>query len=339
MSLVLSEDTMSNSLLIDSLQLPRFCGVPTFMRLDQSSSLENIDAAILGIPSDSGAPYRTGARFAPNAVRSMSVMLRPINPYRGGINVFETLRVRDVGDCGVVPGYLEESYRQIEESVRAIVDAGVVPMSIGGDHSVTLPQLRAVAAKHGPLALVHFDSHSDTWDNYFAGKKYSAGTPFRRAVEEDIVDPAHSIQIGLRGSLFSPTDVSQSVDLGYDVLTTDDVFALGADKLAERVRDRTAGKPVFLTFDMDFVDPSAAPGVQTPEAGGFSAHETLTILRRLKGLDLVGCDVVEANPLYDGPGQITALLAATVMAELLALLAEQRSDTPRRICETKGSPS
>lgn len=315
---------MTAMLPVDSLKLPRFCGVPTFMRLEQNASLEGIDAAILGIPSDSGAPYRTGARFAPNAIRAMSVMLRPINPYRGGVNIFEELRIRDVGDCGVVPGYLEETYRQIEEAVAAIVAAGVVPMSLGGDHSVTLPQLRAVAAKHGPLALVHFDSHSDTWDSYFAGKRYSAGTPFRRAVEEDIVDPAHSIQIGLRGSLFSPTDVSQSIDLGYEVLTTDDVFALGADKLAERVALRTAGRPVFLTFDMDFVDPSAAPGVQTPEAGGFSAHETLTILRKLDGIDLVGCDVVETNPLYDGPGQITSLLAATVMAELMALLADSR---------------
>ena len=314
---------MSNTLPTDSLTLPRFCGVPTFMRLEQNASLEGIDAAILGVPSDSGAPFRTGARFGPNAVRAMSVMLRPINPYRKGINVFEALRVRDVGDCGVVPGYLEESYTQIEESVRAIVSSGVVPMSIGGDHSVTLPQLRAIAEKHGPLALVHFDSHSDTWDDYFAGKKYSAGTPFRRAVEEEIVDPQHSIQIGLRGSLFSPTDVSQSIDLGYDVLTTDEVFALGAHKLAERVKIRTAGRPTFLTFDMDFVDPSAAPAVQTPEAGGFSAHETLTILRRLNGLNLVGCDVVETTPLYDGPGQITSLLAATIMSELLALLAEQ----------------
>lgn len=315
---------MTAMLPADSLKLPRFCGVPTFMRLEQNASLEGIDAAILGIPSDSGAPYRTGSRFAPNAIRAMSVMLRPINPYRGGINIFEELRIRDVGDCGVVPGYLEESFRQIEEAVEAIVAAGVVPMSLGGDHSVTLPQLRAIARKHGPLALIHFDSHSDTWNSYFAEKLYSAGTPFRRAVEENIVDPAHSIQIGMRGSLFSPTDVSQSIDLGYEVLTTDDVFALSPDQLAERIAKRTAGRPAFLTFDMDFVDPSAAPGVQTPEAGGFSAHETLSMLRKLHGINLAGCDVVETNPLYDGPGQITSLLAATVMAELLALLADGR---------------
>ena len=228
-----------------------------------------------------------------------------------------------------MPGYLQELLTQIEASIGAIVGAGVVPFAIGGDHSITLAELRAVAAKHGPLALVHFDSHSDTWDSYFAGKRYSAGTPFRRAVEEDIVDASHSITVGLRGSLFALTDISQSVDLGYAVLTTDDVFALGADRLAMRIRERTDGRPVFLTFDLDFVDPAAAPGVQTPEAVGFSAHETLTMLRKLNGLNLVGCDVVETNPLYDGPGQITALLAATVMAELLALLADERATRSR----------
>jgi agmatinase len=310
---------------IDSLETPRFCGIPTFMRLPQATSLQGIDAAVIGLPSDSGAPFRTGARFAPNAVRAMSIMLRPINPYRAGINVFERLRVCDVGDAAVVPGYLEESLRRIEESVAALVTAGIVPVGIGGDHSVTLAELRAVAAKHGPVALVQFDSHSDTWDKYFAGKKYSAGTPFRRAVEERIVAPEHSIQIGLRGSLFSPTDVSQSIDLGYDVVTTDQVFELGPDALAARVRARTAGRPAFLTFDMDFVDPAAAPGVQTPESGGPTARETLTILRKLHGINLVGCDVVEVNPMYDQPAQITALLAATVAAELLALLASERS--------------
>ena len=310
---------------IDSLETPRFCGIPTFMRLPQATSLDGVDAAVIGLPSDSGAPFRTGARFAPNAVRAMSIMLRPINPYRSGINVFERLRVCDVGDAAVVPGYLEESLRRIEESVAALVTAGIVPLGIGGDHSVTLAELRAVAAKHGPLALIQFDSHSDTWDKYFAGKKYSAGTPFRRAVEERIVAPEHSIQIGLRGSLFSTTDVSQSIDLGYDVVTTDQVFELGPDALAARVRARAAGRPAFLTFDMDFVDPAAAPGVQTPECGGPTARETLAILRKLHGINLVGSDVVEVNPMYDQPAQITALLAATVAAELLALLASERS--------------
>lgn len=313
---------------IDSLETPRFCGVPTFMRLPQASSLKDLDAAIVGLPSDSGGPFRTGARFAPNAVRAMSVMLRPINPYRGNINVFEELRVADVGDANVVPGYEMESLERIEKSVSALVEAGIIPFGIGGDHSITLAEIRAVAKKHGPVALVHFDSHTDAWDKYFAGKKYSAGTPFRRGVEETIIDTSHSIQIGMRGSLFQKDDISQSIDLGYEVVTTDEVLDMGAKALADRIAARVGDRPVFISFDMDFVDPSAAPAVQTPEAGGPSAHETLKILRALHGINLVGCDVVEANPLYDGPGQITALMAATVMAEFLGLLASRHLSTP-----------
>jgi agmatinase len=309
---------------IDSLETPRFCGVPTFMRLPQATTLEGIDAAIIGLPSDSGAPFRTGARFGPNAVRAMSIMLRPINPYRN-IHVFEKLRCVDAGDAAVVPGYLEESLARLEASVRALVDAGVTPFGIGGDHSVTLAGLRAVAAKHGPLALIQFDSHSDTWDKYFAGKKYSAGTPFRRAVEEGIVAPEHSIQVGMRGSLFMPDDVNQSVKLGYEVVTTDQMFEMGIPALAARIAARTAGRPAYLTFDLDFIDPAFAPAVQTPEAGGPSARETLDLLRRLKDINLVGCDVVELSPMFDGPAQTTALLAATVMAELLALRAAMKA--------------
>jgi agmatinase len=309
---------------IDSLETPRFCGVPTFMRLPQANSreeLELLDAAIIGLPSDSGAPFRTGARFGPNAARAMSIMLRPINPYRG-LNVFERLRCADAGDAPVVPGYLIETLDRLEASVGTLVDAGVAPFGIGGDHSVTLAALRAVARRRGPLALVHFDSHTDTWDSYFAGKEYSAGTLFRRAAEEGIVSPEHSVQIGMRGSQFASNDVSQSADLGYEVVTTDNLFKIGAEALAARIAARTAGWPVYLTFDLDFVDPAFAPAVETPEAGGPTAREALDLLRRLKGLDLAGCDVVELCPPFDQPAQITALLAATVLAELLALKAE-----------------
>ncbi|EIC84147.1 agmatinase [Serratia sp. M24T3] len=309
----------------DSLETPRFCGVPTFMRLPMATDLSQLDAAIIGLPSDSGAPFRTGARFGPNAVRAMSIMLRPINPYRNDINVFDTLRCADAGDAAVVPGYEEECLERIEQAVYALSSAGVVPCGIGGDHSITLAELRAVAKVHGPVALVQFDSHSDTWDKYFADKRYSAGTPFRRAVEENIVDPSHSIQVGLRGSLFRTSDITQSIDLGYEVFTTDQMFDLGIKEMAQRIAERTAGRPTFITFDMDFVDPAFAPGVQTPEAGGPSSREALQLLRALKGINMVGCDVTEISPMYDGPGQITSLLGATVMAELLALLASERA--------------
>lgn len=315
---------MSGFLPVDSLDSPRFCGLATFMRLPEAQPGARLDAAILGLPSDSGSPFRTGARFGPQAVRAMSVMLRPINPYRGHVNVFERLAVADAGDASVVPGYLEESLERLEASLDTLTASGVVPISLGGDHSVSLPALRAVARRHGPLSLVHFDAHSDTWRSYFGGKKYSAGTPFRRGAEEGIIDAASSIQLGMRGSLFRLDDVSQSVELGFKVLTTDQMFELGPAAVADMVAERVGKRPVYLTFDLDFVDPSGAPGVQTPEAGGPSPREALAFVRALKPMHLVGADVVEVNPLYDGPGQITALLGATVALELLSLLAVSR---------------
>jgi len=308
----------------DSLSVPRFVGVPTFMRLPMCNDPTGLDVAILGLPSDSGAPFRTGARMGPNAVRAASIMLRPINPYRGNIDIFKALKIADIGDAPVVPGYEMETLNWLETAVDRVVATGAVPCCIGGDHSVTLAELRALAKRHGPMSLVQFDSHTDTWDKYFADKRYSAGTPFLRAVEEGIVDPTRSIQIGMRGSLFRDSDISQSLDLGYDVVTTDALFDMGFAALAGRIATRTQKAPVFLTFDMDFVDPSAAPAVETPEAGGPTARETLSLIRAIQGLNIIGCDVVEITPTYEGAGQITSLLGATVMAEILAMIAENR---------------
>jgi len=228
----------------------------------------------------------------------------------------------------VVPGYLEDSFERLEASVDQLVTGGVVPLSIGGDHSVSLPALRAVARRRGPLSLVHFDAHSDTWRTYFGGRKYSAGTPFRRGAEEGIIDPASSIQLGMRGSLFRADDVSQSVDLGFQVLTTDEMLELGSAGVAAQVAERVGDRPVYLTFDLDFVDPAGAPGVQTPEAGGPTPREALAFLRALAPMNLAGADVVEVNPLFDGPGQVTALLGATVALEILSLLAVRRAGGP-----------
>jgi agmatinase len=310
----------------DALEVPRFCGVPTFMRLPQPRTPDGLDVGIIGLPSDNGAPYRAGARFGPGAVRAMSVMLRPVNPYHGHINVFETLEVGDVGDAPVVPGYMQESLESMEAALDGLVGAGAVPVAIGGDHGVAIAELRALGRRYGPLALVQFDSHTDTWDRYFGGMRHSAGTPFRRGVEEGLIAPERSIQIGMRGSLFRTTDVSQSLGLGYEVVTTDELFEAGLHTVGERVRQRVGAHPAFLTFDMDFVDPASAPGVGTPEAGGPNQREALRVVRSLTGLDIVGCDVVETNPLFDGPGQVTALLAATVLAEMLALIALARTE-------------
>ena len=283
-----------------------------------------MDVAVLGIPFDTGSPFRVGCRFGPSAVRAMSLMLRPINPYQD-LNVFEECAIVDYGDADVVAGYLPESFERIEAALAPLVARQVIPVGIGGDHSIALPELRALGRLHGPLAVLHFDSHTDTWDTYFAGQRHSAGTAFRRGVEEGVIDPHASMQIGMRGSLFSNQDIQQSLDLGYEVVTTDQMLDGGLDALARRILDKFRGRKVFLSFDLDVVDPAFAPGVQTPEAGGPSAREILRLIRSLRGLDLAGADVVEMNPNHD-PGQISALLAATVAAEILALIAAHRRD-------------
>jgi agmatinase len=309
---------------IDSLDVPRFVGLPTFMRLPAVTSAEGLDVAVVGLPSDNGSPFRTGARFGPNAIRSMSAMLRPFNPYRGNIDVLASLKVADAGDAPVVPGYMPASLERMETFIVDLATAGAFPLALGGDHGCTIAELRALAPRLGPLALLHLDAHSDTWDRYFAGERHSAGTPFRRAVEEGFVDPARSIQIGLRGSLFTAQDVEQSRDLGYAVVTWDEWAEAGETAVIARIVERLGDAPAFLSFDLDVVDPAFAPGVQTPEAGGPSAFEVLRLLRRLPPPRLVGADVVETNPLYDGPGQISALLAATLASEILAMIAVRK---------------
>jgi len=254
----------------------------------------------------------------------MSLMLRPINPYQD-LNVFEECAIVDYGDTDVAPGYLPESFERIEAAMAPLVARGIIPVGLGGDHSIALPELRALGRRHGALAVLHFDSHTDTWDTYFAGQRHSAGTAFRRGVEEGFIDARASMQIGMRGSLFSNQDIQQSLDLGYEVVTTDQMLDAGVETLGRRILDKFHGRKVFLSFDLDVVDPAFAPGVQTPEAGGPSARDILRLIRRLRGLDLVGADVVEMNPNYD-PGQISALLAATVAAEILALIAAHRRD-------------
>ena len=312
----------------DSLRTPRFVGITTFMRLPHTRQLDGVDVAVLGIPFDTGSPFRVGCRFGPAAIRAMSLMLRPINPYQD-LNVFEECAIVDYGDTDVAPGYLPESFERIEAAMAPLVARGIIPVGLGGDHSIALPELRALGRRHGALAVLHFDSHTDTWDTYFAGQRHSAGTAFRRGVEEGFIDARASMQIGMRGSLFSNQDIQQSLDLGYEVVTTDQMLDAGVEALGRRILDKFHGRKVFLSFDLDVVDPAFAPGVQTPEAGGPSARDILRLIRRLRGLDLVGADVVEMNPNYD-PGQISALLAATVAAEILALIAAHRRDRKMR---------
>jgi agmatinase len=307
----------------DSFVTPRFSGVRTFMRLPNVRDLENADAAIVGAPFDTGGTFRVGARFGPESIRSISHLLRRYNPGLD-VGIFDHLSVIDYGDVPVVPGYIEESYERIKEGLEPIHRAGVVPVVLGGDHSIALPELRAAAAVHGPLALVQFDSHPDTWDAYF-GQKHTHGTPFRRAVEEGLLDPSRSIQVGMRGSIYDEGDWEDAIEMGFDLVPTDTVRKLGIVETIARIRERVEDAKAYVSFDVDFVDPAFAPGTGTPEIGGFTSREAQEFVRGLAGLDIVGCDVVEVLPPYDS-AQITALLAANVAHEFLSLFALGRKN-------------
>jgi len=299
--------------------MPRFAGIRTFMRAPHTTDLAGVDAAVYGIPFDTATSYRTGPRFGPEAIRSVSALLRPYNPALD-VNVVETLSIVDYGDLPVSPGDTERTYGQVEEGLAPLVDAGVFPIALGGDHSVTLAELRALARRHGPLALVQLDAHGDTWDEYF-GQRYFHGTTFKRALEEGLIEPAASVQAGLRGSLYGAGDIDSARELGFAAVSCDQLRTLGPGGFASLVRERVGRRPVFLSFDIDVLDPAFAPGTGTPEVGGLSTSEALSCLRALRGIGLAGADVVEVSPPYDGPGQQTALAAANVAYELLSLRA------------------
>ena len=305
----------------DSLASPRFTAPVTFARLPSVQELAEVDVAIVGVPFDTGVTYRVGGRFGPAAVRAASVLLRPYNANLD-VSPFEILSCVDFGDVAIVPGYIERSYAAIETAVAPIVNAGVVPILIGGDHACTLPHLRATRSK-GPVAVIDFDSHTDAWDAYF-GEKYNHGTWMRRAIEEGLVDVSRSIEVGLRGPLYEPADWTGLRDeLGLEYLTTEDVLRIGPEATAATIRERVGTGPAFISFDIDMVDPAFAPGTGTPEPGGPSAHDALAIVRGLTGLDFVGFDVVEVIPAYD-PAEQTAFLAANLAYEMLSLVALAR---------------
>lgn len=309
---------------VDALQSPRFSGIRTFARLPHVTQLDDVDVAVIGVPFDTGATYRVGARFGPAAIREASALLRVYNPALQ-VSVYDHVSAVDFGDLPVAPGFIDQSYQLIVSGLAPIVTAGVIPVLLGGDHSVTLAHLRAIAVTHGPVALVHFDSHSDLWDQYW-GQRYTHGTPFRRAVEEGLIDVGRSSQVGLRGSLYDSEDAQLGKKFGFQVFTMDDVRALGFQAVLPAVRERVGTGPAFLSFDVDFIDPAYAPGTGTPEVGGPSSAEAISCVRAMQGLQFVGFDIVEVLPAYDGPGQITALVAANVAFEMLSLVALRRTE-------------
>ena len=304
-----------------ALSSPRFCNMGTFMRMQKVDSAEGLDFAIAGAPFDTASSFRSGSRFGPNAIRNISAMMKPNNVIMQ-VNIMDGLKGGDIGDFNVTPGYIHPTYQAIEEGVANILKENACPIVLGGDHSITLAELRAVAKKYGPVALVHFDSHSDLCDEVF-GQKYNHGTPFRRALEENLIDASHSIQVGMRGSLYDPDEHKMAAELGMKLIPAHKVREMGLETLIKTILERVGDKPCFLTFDIDFVDPAYAPGTGTPEVGGFTSLEALDLVRKIKDLNFVGFDLVEVLPAYDH-GEITAYLAANIVFEYLSILAVKK---------------
>ena len=304
-----------------ALSSPRFCNMGTFMRMQKVDSAEGLDFVIAGAPFDTASSFRSGSRFGPNAIRNISAMMKPNNVIMQ-VNIMDGLKGGDIGDFNVTPGYIHPTYQAIEEGVAGILKENACPIVLGGDHSITLAELRAAAKKYDPVALVHFDSHSDLCDEVF-GQKYNHGTPFRRALEENLMDASHSIQVGMRGSLYDPDEHKMAAELGMKLIPAHKVREMGLETLVKTILERVGDKPCFLTFDIDFVDPAYAPGTGTPEVGGFTSLEALELVRNIKDLNFVGFDLVEVLPAYDH-GEITAYLAANIVFEYLSILAVKK---------------
>jgi agmatinase len=300
------------------LDVPRFAGPDTFARLPRLDQVERAGVALLGVPFDSGVSYRPGARFGPGGIRAGSKLLRPYHPHLD-VHPWDVQQVADAGDLAVNPFDIIAAIGQVEAGARTLMAKADALVTLGGDHTIALPLLRVMAERHGPVALIHFDAHLDTWDTYF-GAPYTHGTPFRRAVEEGLLDLDVSAHVGIRGPLYSAKNLSDDRELGFAVVSTEDVARHGVDECIDRVRQRVGARAVYISIDIDVLDPAHAPGTGTPEPGGLQTRELQLILRGLAGLNLIGADVVEVAPAYDH-AELTTMAAANVAYELLALMA------------------
>ncbi|MDX1875822.1 agmatinase [Mycolicibacterium sp. 120266] len=307
---------------VDATRQPRYTEPGTFARLPRLDQVGRADVSIVGIPFDSGVSYRPGARFGPGHVRTSSKLLRPYNP-AVDVEPFAAQQVADCGDIAVNPFDIADAIETIDAAVTDLRKDGSKVLTIGGDHTIALPILRALARDHGPIGVLHFDAHLDTWDTYF-GAPFTHGTPFRRASEEGLIDMERSQHIGIRGPLYSKHDLEDDAVLGFQVIRSDDYEVDGVASIVERMRKRLSGGPVYVSVDIDVLDPAHAPGTGTPEAGGMTSRELLNTLRGLIGLDVVGADIVEVAPAYDH-AEITGIAAAHVGYELLSVLAANRA--------------
>jgi agmatinase len=308
----------------DAFISPRFSQPATFMRLPYRLDMEGVDVAILGVPFDSGTVYRPGARLAPREIRTQSSLIRPYS-YFQKVAPFERLSIVDAGDVDASPISIEKCHEAVTSRVRQLAEASVTPVLVGGDHSISLPILRGMSARFGRLGLVQFDSHVDTWEQDF-GSKHFHGSPFHWAVEEGLVDPKRFVQVGIRGPMYGEDDFEFHRRHGITVIDIDRALGAGIDTTLAEIREIVGTGPVYVSFDIDAVDPAFAPGTGTPEVGGFTSHQAQHLVRGLAGLEVVGCDLVEVSPPFDGPGQITSLLAANLLFEFLCLIAKGRAD-------------
>ncbi len=302
---------------VDALKVPRFAGPTTFARLPTLDAVGRAAVAIVGVPFDSGVVYRPGARFGPGAIRAGSKLIRPYNAWTDTLP-FDSRQVADAGDIACTPFAIDQAIAEIEHAAKATLERAGHLVALGGDHTIALPLLRATAARFGPVALVHFDAHLDTWDSYFGGARYTHGTPFRRAAEEGLLQLDRSVHVGTRGPQFSAADLAADASLGFQLIDGQAIDGRGAGAIAAEIRARVGGAAVYLSFDIDVLDPACAPATGTPEAGGWSSREAIAVLRGLRGLQLVGGDVVEVAPAYDH-AEITAIAAANVTFEMLCL--------------------
>jgi guanidinopropionase len=315
---------------VDGAVTPRFAAPASFMRLPIHADARGLDIAILGIPWDGGTTNRPGARHGPRALREASTLMRRVHPV-SLVAPTRLCRIADVGDVAINPVELRATLEAVADRVAELRAGGAWTLAAGGDHLTSLPVLRGIARAApglGPLGMVHFDAHSDTNDSYFGGSRFTHGTPFRRAVEEGLLDPRRVVQIGIRGSLYDPADMDWAREAGIRILTIEECEAMGPDAVAEAARGVVGDRPAYLTFDIDSLDPAFAPGTGTPECGGFTPREAMRILRGLRGLQIVGADLVEVAPPFD-PAGITALAGATMMFEILCLMSESRSRSDR----------
>ncbi|WP_368346380.1 agmatinase [Pelagovum sp. HNIBRBA483] len=305
------------------MELARFAGVPTFMRLPHltpgNERYNDVELGLIGVPWDGGTTNRAGARHGPRQLRDASTMIRAMNPVTG-IAPFAKVNCADLGDVAPNPVDIMDTLTRVETFLAAMKAQSICPLTVGGDHLVSLPVLRALG-KEEPLGLVQFDSHTDLFDSYFGGSKYTHGTPFRRAVEEGLVDPKRFVQVGIRGTAYDTTDVEWGLEQGIRIIRIEELYERGTSHVMAEVREILGKRPSYCTFDIDFIDPTYAPGTGTPEIGGPNSYQAQQVIRQLRGVNLVGADLVEVSPPFDPTGG-TAWLGASLLFELMGVLSE-----------------